>query len=244
MLHITRFLAVGLLIVTTGNLYSQTITTGSFHKVIVSPFIEATFIQGEEERVVINHSVVDPDKLHVETKNGTLRVYLEGAKEIPRNSRDNSGNSHDLYPAHAVIATIFYKNLDALSLRGEEQFTVTSPLSAGHFSLTLYGESAVNFAEVHINDLHTVLYGESSVEIQSGSVNKQSYTCYGEGRVNSTAISGEEAKLTAYGEAEFHMNVSERIKITSFGEAKLRYKGNPQLVKGIHVGEVDVAKLD
>lgn len=68
--------------------------------------------------------------------------------------------------------------------------------------------------------------------------------CYGEGKVNTTAISSSQAKLTAYGEADFEMNVSDRIRITSFGEAKLRYKGNPQIVKGINVGGVDVARLD
>ncbi len=244
MLHFTRFLTAALLFVITSTGYSQTITTRSFHKVIVSPFIEATFIQGDQERVVINTSLVDPDKLHIESNNGTLRVYLEGAKEIPRNSRDNRNSGHDLYPAHAVTATIYYKKLDALSLRGEESFTCASPLSAERFTLKLYGESAVTFAAVHIDDLHTTIYGESSVEIQSGSVNQQSYTCYGEGRVNTTAISSEEAKITAYGEADFSMNVSELIRITSFGEAKLRYKGNAQIVKGLNVGGVDVARLD
>jgi len=244
MLHFTRFLTAALLIVTTSSLYSQTITTSSFHKVTVSPFIEATFIQGDLERVVINSSVVNPDKLHIETNNGTLRVYLEGAKEIPHNSHDNRNSGHDLYPAHAVTATIYYKKLDALSLRGEERFTCASPISTEYFTLKLYGESAVTFAAVHIDELHTTIYGESSVEIQSGSVNMQSYTCYGEGKVNTTAISSEEAKLTEYGESEFSMNVSGRIRITSFGEAKLRYKGNAQIVKGIHVGGVDVARWD
>jgi hypothetical protein len=244
MLQFTRFLAAGLLIISTSALHSQTITTRSFHKVIVSPFIEVTFTQGDQERVVINHSVVQPDKLHIEANNGTLRIYLEGAKVVPHSPRDIKNNGHQLYPDHAVTATVYYKNLDALSLRGEERFTCTSPLTAKDFTLKLYGESAITFAEVHINNLHTSIYGESSVEIQSGSVNKQSYTCYGEGKVNTTAISSEEAKLTAYGESYFSMNVSDRIKITSFGEAKLRYKGNAQIVKGIHVGGVDVERLN
>ena len=244
MLFISRCLIAAALIMTTSASYTQTITTGYFHKVIVSPYIEATFIQGDQEQVVINSSVVDPKKLHVETKNGTLRVYLEGAKEIPRNSREDRNHRDDLYPPHAVTATIYYKNLDALSLRGEERFTVSSPISAEEFTLKLYGESAITFAEVHIGDLHTTLYGEGSVELQSGSVNKQFYVCYGEGTINTTAISGTEAKLTAYGEAEFNMNVSERIKITSFGEAKLRYKGNPQIVKGIRFGGGEIAKMD
>ena len=143
-----------------------------------------------------------------------------------------------------MTATIYYKKLDALSVRGEERVTCASPLSTREFTLTLYGEPAVTFAAVHIVNLHTTIYGEGSVEMQSGSVDRQSFTCYGEGKVNTTAISSDEAKLTAYGESEFNMNVSERIKITSFGEAKLRYKGNARIVKGIHVGGVDVAKLD
>jgi hypothetical protein len=75
-------------------------------------------------------------------------------------------------------------------------------------------------------------------------VNKQKYTCYGEGKINTTTIAGKTARVTAFGEAEFRVNVSDRIKITAFGEAKLRYMGNPDIVKGIHVGELDLAKLN
>ena len=70
------------------------------------------------------------------------------------------------------------------------------------------------------------------------------YTCYGEGKINTTAIYGQEAKVTSFGEGEFRVNVSDLIKITSFGDAKVRYKGNPEIVKGIHFGGVDVQKLD
>lgn len=243
MLHFTRLLTAGVLILATSTLYSQTITTGSFHKVIVSPFIEATFIESDQERVVVNSSVVDLNKLRTETKNGTLRIYLEGAKEIPHNPRNRSGGDQH-YSNRSVAITIYYKKLDALSLRGEEHFRCLSPISAEHFTLTLYGESAIIFASVHINELRTTIYGRSFLEIESGSIDKQFYICYGEGRVNTTAISGEEAKLTAYGEADFIMNVSGRIRISSFGEATLRYKGNPQIVKGINVGGIDVARLD
>jgi hypothetical protein len=244
MSHFARILTAALLILATGNSYGQTYNVDPFHKVVISPFIEATFIEGDQEQVVINSILVDLNKLQVETRNGTLRLYLEGAKEIPKSTRETRNTGRDLYPTHAVTATIYYKKLDALSLRGEEQFTCESPLSAKNFTLTLYGESVITFKKVQFDELHTTIYGESSVDIQSGSVNKQSYVCYGEGKVNSTAISGEQARLTAYGEAQFNMNVSDRIKLTSFGEAKLRYKGNPQIVKGIHIGEVDVARID
>jgi hypothetical protein len=129
-------------------------------------------------------------------------------------------------------------------LRGAETYLCESPLSAEQFTLRVYGESTIIFTEVHINEMHTTIYGESSLNIKSGAVNKQYYTCYGEGKVNATAIAGQEARVTAYGEAEFRVNVSDRIKLTAFGEARLRYMGNPAIVKGIHIGGVDLKKLD
>jgi len=219
-----------------------------FHKVIISPYIQVTFVQGEEEAVTIDQIMVDSNKLHVEVQGGTLRLYLEGAKDLPTNprafNRDDNQQHHALYPNHAVTATVVYKKLDALSLRGAETYTSQSPLNADQFTLRVYGESTVIFTEVHINKMHTTIYGTSSLDIRAGAVSKQYYTCYGEGKVNTTAIVGQTARVTAYGESEFRMNVSDRIKITAIGEAKLRYMGNPVIVKGIHIGEMHVQKID
>ena len=225
---------------------AQTTPVGHFHKVIISPYIQATFVQGDEESVTINGIIVDSSKLHVEVKGGTLRLYLEGAKDVPHNQRESDGDqqSHHLYPNHAVIAKIVYRKLDALSLRGEETYLCESPLSVDKFNLHVYGSSKVIFTEVHFGSMHTTIYGESSLDIRSGAVNKQYYTCYGEGKINTTAITGQEGRITAYGEAEFKLNVSDRIHITAFGEAKLRYMGNPAITKGINIGGVDMQKLD
>jgi len=248
MRKLMTILAAGMLVFITHAAYAQTSPVDPFHKVIISPYIQVTFVQGEEESVTINHMIVDSSKLHVEVKGGTLRLYLDGAKDIPYKRQDykNYSNlhSHDLYPNHAVIATVVYKKLDALSLRGEETYLCQSPLRADQFTLRIYGESTMIFTEVHINKMHTTIYGESSLNIKAGAVSKQYYTCYGEGKINTTAIAGQEARVTAYGETEFRVNVSDRIKITAFGEAKLRYMGNPAIVKGIHIGEVDLQKLD
>src|SRR6476620_8250691 len=148
MRHFTLFTAIAILIFATSTGYGQTITTHAFHKVIISPYIEATFIQGDKEQVVINRSDVDPGKLHVESNDGTLRIYLDGAKVIPRDSRESRRNGYNPYRDHAVTATIYYKRLDALSLRGDEEFTFTNPLSADRFTLKLYGEPSVTFATV------------------------------------------------------------------------------------------------
>ena len=227
---------------------AQTIPVRPFHRVIISPYIQATFVEGDQESVTINNSIVDSAKLHVEVRGGTLRIYLEGAKDFPRNRQgyDDYGRKHsyNLYPNHAVVATITYRDLDALSLRGEETFLCQSPLSARDFTLRVYGDGKVIFTETHFSEMHATLYGDASVDIRSGDVNQQYYTSYGDGHINATAIAGQTAKLTAFGEAEFRINVSDWIRITSFGEAKLRYMGNPEILKGLHFGGVDVQRLD
>ena len=248
MRQLITILSAGMLVFINHAAFAQATPVDHFHKVIISPYIQVTFVQGEEESVTINHLIVDSSKLHVEVQGGTLRMYLDGAKDIPydRQAYKSHGNqhTHDLYPNHAVIATVVYKKLDALSLRGAETYLCQSPLRADRFTLRIYGESTMIFTEVHISKLHTTIYGESTLNIKAGAVSKQYYTCYGEGKINTTAIAGQEAWVTAYGETEFRVNVSDRIKITAFGEARLRYMGNPAIVKGLHFGEVDLQRLD
>ena len=62
---------------------AQTRMTSSFNKIIVSPYIQVTLVQGDQESVTVNELHVDTGKLHIEVSDKTLRVYLEGAKDLP-----------------------------------------------------------------------------------------------------------------------------------------------------------------
>ena len=226
---------------------AQTKMVDPFSKVIVSPYIQVTFVQGDEESVTISDTKVDTGKLHIEVNNKTLRIYLEGAKELPKEKKDYSNGYKETYPLYdntSVTAIVTYKALNALSIRGEETQLCKSPIAGDIFKLKVYGESTVIFNELDLQKMETTLYGESTLEIKSGSVKEQKYTCYGEGKINSLAITGNTGQITAYGEADFKMNVSDQIKIVAFGEAKLHYKGNPEIVKGLHLGELHLDKMD
>lgn len=227
---------------------AQTMLVDHFTKVIVSPYVQVVFEQGESESVTINGMLVDSSKLHVEVHNKTLRIYLDGAKDLPKYEKRYNDHGYRettrLYPNHAVIATVRYRTLKALSLRGEETQLCQSPLTANKFSLWVYGDSKVIFTEMHVRQLRAVIYGDGSVDVKSGKAEMQRFTAYGDGKINTTAISGRSGKVTSFGESEFSLNVSDRIKITAFGEAKVRYMGNPDIVKGIHIGEMDVRKID
>jgi hypothetical protein len=218
-----------------------------FDNVIVSPYIQVTFMQGDEENVMIDHIKVDQSKLHIEVANKTLHIYLEGAKTIPKNEKNPSSEykeTRSLYDKTTVVAVITYKTLNELSIRGEEEQLCKSPIEGDKFTLRIYGESKITFNELNLQKLHTTMYGESVLEIKSGSIREQLYTCYGEGKINTLTITGRSSRITAYGEADFSLNVSDRIKITAFGEAKVHYKGNPEIVKGLHFGDLSIDKID
>ena len=102
----------------------------------------------------------------------------------------------------------------------------------------------VNFNELNAAELETTIYGEALLNIKAGTVNDQQYTCYGEGRINSLSITGKTGRVIAYGDADVTLNVSDKIKITAYGDARLHYKGNPQIVKGIHFGDILIDKMD
>ena len=226
---------------------AQTKIVNHFTKVIVSPYIQVTFVQGDEESVTINDIKVDQNKFHIEVNDKTLRIWLEGAKDIPKNEKDYSDDHvemHELYNNTSVVATVTYKTLDALSVRGEEEHLCENAIIGNDFTLKIYGESEVTFNELNLQELQATLYGEGSLKIKSGSVKEQDYTCYGEGRINTLAISGNTSHITAYGDAEVKINVSDRIKITSFGDAQVHYKGNPEVVKGLHIGDLIVDRMD
>ncbi|HEY5370981.1 MAG TPA: head GIN domain-containing protein [Hanamia sp.] len=228
--------------------FAQTTTNVKpFTKVTISPNIQVTFIQGDKESVTIEHSTVSKDSIHIEVNDNILRIYLQGQKELPKNETTHQ-NGHkekkSVYEGTVVTATVTYKTLNDLSIRGEETQLCKSMLTGDNFKLKIYGESHVIFDQVNLGKLQTTLYGEGSLETKSGTIKDQRFIAYGEGQVKNFAIKSNTAKITAYGEADFQINASESIRITSYGEAKLEYKGNAVINKGLNIGNVKIIKLD
>ena len=224
-----------------------TIKVDHFDKVIVSPHIEVTFIEGNEEKVTIDKTTVSADKINIEVHGKTLRLYLDGAKEIEKNEKtyeDGQEVKRPIYTGTVVSATVTYKTLEELSVRGEETIVCKSALKGDRFRLKIYGQSEVYLNEVSLEELKTTIYGESSLIIKAGSVTEQRYTSYGESKVNSLNINSSKTKITAYGESNFQLNVSDEIRLTAYGEATVDYKGNAIINKGLNFGEVRINKLD
>ena len=141
--------------------------------------------------------------------------------------RKRKKGKQPIYNGTIVTATVIYKTLEELSIRGEEAIVCKSVLKGDKFRLKAYGEPEVFLNEVSLGELKATLYGESNLVIKAGSIKDQKYTAYGESKINSLGINNNTTKITAYGESDFQLNVSDEIRLTAFGEAVVNYKGNP-----------------
>lgn len=219
----------------------------SFNKVIISPHIQVKFEKGDEESVTILSNSEGKDKLNIEVNGKTLRIYLDDAKMTTKSEKvDYEGwkQKVPIYNGTVVTAVITYKDIDELSLRGEEEYHISGSLKADKFVLSIYGDSDVKFDEVDFMRLKTTIYGESELKFKKGTIEDQKYTVYGEGEVKATGIDNKTTKVIAYGEGEFKMNVTERLKVTTYGEAEVYYTGNPTLKKGIVIGEATIEAMN
>jgi len=223
------------------------ISVEHFDKVIISPHIQVSFIEGNEETIIIEKNTESKEKLNIEVKNKTLRAYLDDAKEFTKKEKITENGREmkkPIYKGTVVTAVISYKTLKELSLRGEENIVCESPLKENKFRLKIYGESNVTFNEVDIKRLRTSIYGESILNIKAGEIEDQKIKAYGASKVNALEAKSQITKITAYGESDFFINATEEIKITAYGEASLEYKGNPEIKKGLVLGGLKINRSE
>ena len=219
---------------------------GDFDKIIVSPHIEVEFVQGTVSKIEVQEITVPIEKFNYEVSNNTLQVYLEGAKTLTKHKKyDHNGWKHKmpLYKNKVAKIKITYTDVNVFSLRGEEKITFESPLDQKECTLRIYGESEVLVKEAKLENLRVAIYGESHLVIDSGTVTNQKITAYGSSKVRTLNVDTKDAKVTAYGEGTYQLNVSDRLKVTSYGEANILYKGSPELKKGIVIGESTIASV-
>jgi hypothetical protein len=130
-----------------------------------------------------------------------------------------------------------------LSIRGEEVVKVKGVMEQEDLKLSIYGESKVYFNHLNLEELTVAIYGESYLEIAEGEVKRQVFRAYGESEVNALEMGNSETKITAYGESNFRVNVSDRLKVTCYGETTINYTGDADVDKGIVIGEAEIRKI-
>ncbi len=240
-------LIMSLISVITGYGQSKTIAVDHFDKVIVSPHIQVTFVAGDNETVTIENARLPHEKINIEVEGKTLHIYLDGAKMITKTEtvkQDGWKHKKSIYKGTQVTAKVTYKELAALSVRGEEVIQCVSPIHQEDFQLTSYGESKITMNVLKVSSLKVTMYGESHLDILEGAAENQKFTVYGEGQINTLGLNTNNTKITAYGESTFRIHVKDKLKVTAFGEATVAYNGNPSVHRGIIIGEATIHKIN
>ncbi len=225
----------------------KTFDVNSFDEVIISPHIEVIFEEAETESVVIQDIDVSMDKLNVEVKGKTLHIYLDDAKVYTKSEKveyEDYKGKDAIYHGTIVSAKVYYKNLEEISLRGEETHKFKSNLKSEELSLKIYGESEVYLSEIEVDKFYATMYGESYLEVKEGHAARQKVISYGEGEINTFGVKNTSAKVTAYGEGRIKLNVSDDLKVTAYGEASIHYKGSPMVNRGLVIGEATIHQVN
>ncbi len=157
-----KYLLFTLMILVASNVIAQkkTFDVGSFDEVIISPHIEVIFEKADKQSVVIEDIDVSMDKLNVEVKGNTLHIYLDEAKVYTKSEKvkyDDYKGKHAIYNGTIVSATVYYTELEELSLRGEETHKVVSPIEAEKLHLKIYGEGEVYLKEIEVQEFFATI---------------------------------------------------------------------------------------
>ena len=226
---------------------SKTFDVDSFDEVIISPHIEVVFEKADKQSVLIENIDVEWDKLNVEVKGNTLHIYLDDAKVYTKSQKvkyDDYKGKHAIYDGTLVSAKIYYRDLELVSLRGDETHRLESPLTGDEFKILMYGEPDVYVNSIELDEFYATVYGEAYLEVKEGHSSRQKIVTYGEGEINTLGVSNESAKVTAYGESRIRLAVSDDLKVTAYGEASVSYKGSPVVNKGIVIGEATIRQIN
>ncbi len=229
------------------NAQSETVEVSNFSEVKISPYIEVVFKESDKESVVIDYSRVDRNKINIENDGKELHVYLEDAKIVSKEEEvEINGREMDrsIYNGTEVRITVNYKQLEEVEIRSEEKIIFENPIQAEDFDLDIYGSSKVYLESINAEDFKVAIYGESYLEVKRGNVEFQRYRCYGKSQVHAIDLPSKETKIAAYGNNHIIVNVSEKLKVSAFGEATIQYKGNAKVKSGLKIGETVIQKID
>lgn len=240
-------LIVALLSFGLSNAQSETVEVSSFSEVTISPYIKVDFKQADTESIIIQNSRVDREKINIEVDGKELHIYLEDAKIVSKEEEvEVNGREIDrsIYSGTEVRITVNYKKLEAVEIRSEEVINFEDAIIVEEFNLDIYGSPKVYFESITAEDFKVAVYGESYLEVKAGNVEFQRYRCYGKSEVSAVDLQSSETKIAAYGNNHIVVNVSEKLKVSAFGEARIQYKGDAKVNSGLKIGETVIQKID
>lgn len=214
----------------------------SFNRVIASPKINVILEEGDRESIRMVYSNVSADKINIEVKGKTLRLYLDDAKVTDKLERERWGKN-SVYKNATVTAYVTYRQLKHLEIRGAQELTCNSELKAKKFKLKAYGENEVTLAGIKTEYLKTSFYGENELKIKGGTAEYQKYRLFGDNKIDTQALKSFSTITNIYGESKIKLTTQDELRVNSFGESRVSYNGDAEVSKGLIFGRTHIDKI-
>jgi hypothetical protein len=226
--------------------YGQEITQDlkSFNKIVASPRINLILQHGQQENIRLVYSDVNPDKINIEVKGNTLRIYLDDARVVEKTTRIHPRSRASIYQGVSITAYVTYRELKHLEIRGQQELTCKDPLSAKKFTLKAYGQNEIRLASVTTDYLKTNLYGDNDLKIKGGRAEYQKYKLFGENKIDARELKSYSATTTIFGESKIRLTTQDELKVTAFGDSKVGYNGDAHVNRGLIFGRTEITKLN
>lgn len=218
-----------------------------FTKVLVGPHIELILEKGASETVLLSNLDISEDEINVKVTGKTLKIYLDEARVTTKYHKiyeNGYMRKIPVYKGTKVRATVSYKYLENMSLRGEERHEVKSDIDADKVKVKMYGDGQLHISSISSDYLKAKLYGDNLIKIDGGDIRKQKYKSYGENVIDSRNLKSLVAKSSNFGESEIRLHAVEKIKFSSLGESSIEYSGVSRIRKGIVLGDNEIQRVD
>ncbi len=180
----------------------------TFEKISVAGgFDQVTLQEGSEEKIVLEVSGTELDKVITEVKGKTLDIRMK------------KGNYHNV----KIRLTITYRKIDEISTSGSTDIVAATTIKGESLTINTSGSGSFKGA-LDVRKFEVNISGSSDISV-SGQADKQAYAISGSGDVNAGGLKGQSADVAISGSGDVELNVSGPVKTAISGSGSVDNKG-------------------
>jgi hypothetical protein len=188
-------------------------TASGFHGVSVSDGIDVFLSQASQETVAVSAEDVKlRDRMHVEVKDGILRIWLE-----------RKGWSWG-FGSRKMKAYIGFTSLNRINASGASNIYVDGVIAAPSLNISLSGASDFKGA-ISVGELKLDQSGASDAQITGTVRGATSVTSSGASDLKGFELVTETCNAQASGASDIHITVNKELNVRASGASGIFYKG-------------------
>jgi hypothetical protein len=179
---------------------SVTRTLSSFDKISIAGGFDLIVLeQGDTEKVTMEVSGIDPDKITTEVEGNTLKIGMK------------RGNWYDF----KAKITVYYRNIHEIANSGSTDIVAKSVIKGNSFEFASSGSGDFK-GTFDVKSLEIAISGSSDMVLK-GQADVQEIAISGSGDVNAAELSGSSADVAISGSGDVKLGVKGKVKTAVSG---------------------------